>query len=226
MNFINYVKQMFSKLSLVRLAWSMAFMVFLLLNLMLNIGFMDDRYPPETLAQPDDLLFDIIPKNKDWLVVSEVAGWVMVALSIYALSRNQFKDAPVLLFQVTLLFWIRAQTIVLTPLAETQPPSFGEAHLAAKYIYRGMFFSGHTGSALVQTMFFMQMHYVNKNIKLVQAMISILIGAALVAAHAHYTIDVVAAFFVAYFVTHYDFMRLVPHAWRGWRWAPWRAEKA
>jgi hypothetical protein len=86
----------------------------------------------------------------------------------------------------------------------------------AQSMYKGMFFSGHTGSAFTQTFFEKQ-----RLLRRLHIVLAFLQGFSLLASHSHYTIDVFAAFFVAYFVTHFEFKRLVPERWRGLRWAPW-----
>jgi hypothetical protein len=215
----NFISESIHTVNWKNLAWVVGFWVVVLLTIVGSITLLDEHYPNP--VRPDDLLFELIPQTDAFLVVSELAGWGLAILSVYAIASRRFREAPSLLFQVGMLFWLRAFTIVLTPLAEINPPAFGDAHILAKYIYRGMFYSGHTGSAFTQYFFFSRRADVPRWVKRIQLTLACLIGFSMVVSHAHYTIDVFAAPFVAYFITHYDFIRWVPRAWRGWRWAPW-----
>lgn len=215
----DFVRESLETINFKNLAWTAAFWGVLFATIIGAITLLDERYPDP--VKPDDLIFDLVPETEAFLTVSEIAGWALAGLSFFTIARRRFKESPTLLFQVGLLFWLRAFTIVVTPLAEINPPTFGDTHIFAKYLYRGMFFSGHTGSAFTQYFFFVRREDVSRKIKMAQFTLASLIAVSMVASHAHYTIDVFAAPFIAYFVTHYDFGKWIPNSWRGWRWAPW-----
>jgi hypothetical protein len=218
----DFVRESLETVNFKNLAWAGVFWLVMIATVVGSITLLDEYYTDPAAGRPvrpDDLIFDLLPQMDAFLGISEVAGWFLAGLSFYTIARRRFKEAPTLLFQVAMLFWLRAFTIVLTPLAEINPPNFD--HLAARYLYRGMFFSGHTGSAFTQYFFFARRDDVDGNVKILQLLLASLIGFSMVASHAHYTIDVFAAPFIAYFITHYDFGRWIPNSWRGWRWAPW-----
>lgn len=184
--------------------------------LLVNIHFLKTYYPNP--AQPDDLVLDIIPETRGFIVAGEVFSAMLFMTIAFLLWQNRFVALPKLLFLLVTMYIIRAFAIVLTPLAQIQPPSanYSETHILAQTFYHGMFFSGHTASAFIQAFYF-------KNHRL-RPVLFILAGAmafSLLASHSHYSIDVFGGVFVAYFVTHFDWMRLVPHPLRTVRWMPW-----
>jgi len=214
-----YARQVLEAVNFKQLAWSLAFA---LVMIFVSAGagwFVETRYPNP--VRPDDLILDSIPEIEIFVTVGEVVGAAQALLSLYMLGQRRFKDMPALLFQLSVLFILRSIAITLTPLAQIQNPAehFGENHLVARYTYKGMFFSGHTGSACTQYLFFARRGY--GWLVRVHLMLAILQAVSMLASHSHYTIDVFAALFVAYFVTHHDFTRWIPDAWRHWHWAPW-----
>ena len=142
-------------------------------------------------------------------------------LVVFILWTRRFTGAPKLIFLVMTMFWLRGYAILLTPLAQIQPPelNYPDSHFIAQTFYQGMFFSGHTASAFIQAFYF-------KGHRLRPLIILLAVGQALtlIASHSHYSIDVFGGLFVAYFVTHFDFMRLVPPQLHQAKWAPWYVE--
>ncbi len=186
--------------------------------------FLDTFYPDA--VRPDDLILDIVPETEFFVYLGEAVGITQAIISVLILAKHHFKDGPKLLFLAFMLFLIRAFAIILTPLGQIQPPaeSFGDTHFIAKYTYKGMYFSGHTGSAFTQYMFFRQ-YEKNRILRNIQLVFACTQAVCLLAGHSHYSIDVFGALFVAYFVTHFDFVRLVPGRWREASWAPWAVGK-
>ena len=216
-----YARQVLEAVNFKQLAWSLAFALFMTVVSAGAGWFVETTYPNP--VQPDDLILDLIPEIDLFVTIGEIVGATQALLSLYMLGRGHFKEAPALLFQLSLMYILRSIAITLTPLAQIQNPvqNFGESHLIARYTYKGMFFSGHTGSACTQFLFFARR--TNGWLVRVQLGLAILQMISLLASHSHYTIDIFAAIFVAYFVTHHDFTRWIPDAWRHWRWAPWSA---
>lgn len=190
-----------------------ALMVVILLG---NIDYLKTHYPDP--ARPDDLILDTIPETREFIAVGEILSAMQFSLVIFLLWRRGFVEAPHLLFLLITMYLLRAYAIVLTPLAQIQPPelNYDESHFIARAFYHGMFFSGHTASAFVQAFFFKR-----HRLRPVLFLLASGQAAALLISHSHYTIDIFGGLFVAYFVTHFDFSRLIPPALRTVPWMPW-----
>ena len=206
--------------------WLIAFAVFMVVTLYFNIQLMKSLYPnPPT---PPDLILDQIPQNSAFIFIGEVLSLIQVSLAALFIfsARQRFRQLPVLMFFLILMYLIRGFTIILTPLGQIQPPSrnFSEDHIIAQTFYHGMFFSGHTASAVIQVMFFHRFKI--RNIHLSWFLLPWTVGQviSLLVSHQHYTIDIFGAIFVAYFITHFDFMMIVPPALRNVSWLPWQAQ--
>lgn len=199
--------------------WVLGFTAMMVINLLINIQFLKTEYPDP--VRPDDLLLDIIPKTNAFITVGEILSGFEVIVVVYIFWTMRFRGAPKLIFLAMTMFWIRGYAILLTPLAQVQPPdlNYPDSHFIAQTFYHGMFFSGHTASAFIQAFYF-------KGHRLRPIIFLLASGQAfaLIASHSHYSIDVFGGLFVAYFVTHFDFMRLVPPFLKEVRWMPWYVE--
>ena len=200
----------------IKLAWAVLFAVLVGVFYLNMVQLLDNNYPNP--KRPDDLVLDIIPETKSFILVGEIVGFSQGVLTAFGLARNKFRDLPRFMVQLSSMFMLRSFAIILTPLAQIQPPeaNFSSDHVIAQSMYKGMFFSGHTGSAFTQTFFEKQ-----RFLRRIHIVLAFLQGFSLLASHSHYSIDVFAAFFIAYFVTHFEFRKLVPAGWRDIRWAPW-----
>jgi membrane-associated phospholipid phosphatase len=199
-----------------KMAWALVFFAMMLVILYFNIQFMKSEYPEP--IRPDDLLLDLLPEMTEFIVIGEVMAIFGLSLSVLILAQGHFQHAPRLLFIVTLMFLLRAFTLPLTPLAQIQPPAenYTSAHIIAHTFYEGMYFSGHTASAFIFAFFFK-----GHRLRPLLFVLAFGQGLSLLLSHSHYSIDIVGGFFVAYFVTHFDFMRLVPKPLLRVRWLPW-----
>jgi len=199
-----------------QMGWALLFWAFLMINLVINIQFLRTNYPNP--PQPPDLILDIIPETKAFIGLAEILASAETIVIVFILWQRRFKDAPKLVFLVGMMFWIRGYVILLTPLAQIQPPSlnYPESHFIAQTFYHGMFYSGHTASAFIQA-FYMK----GSRLRPVVFILATTQAFSLLASHSHYSIDVVGGLFVAYFITHFDFMRLVPKPLLGVKWMPW-----
>jgi membrane-associated phospholipid phosphatase len=210
-----------------RMLWNIGFAIIMVVSIYLNIQFLRTNYPAP--PQPPDLLLDLIPRNDLFILIGELFSslQVGVVLLLFVSARHRFRQLPRLMFLLILMYMIRGFVIVLTPLGQIRPPveAYAADHFIAQNFYHGMFFSGHTASALIQVMFFHQftvrwfrrrlhLSYLILPLALVQ-IVSLLIS------HQHYTIDIVGGFLIAYFVTQFDFMKIVPPGLRTVKWLPW-----
>ena len=165
-----------------------------------------------------EAVLDIIPEMELFIGISEITGISQMLIVTFIMWQNHFKEAPKLLALLAIMYMLRGFAIVLTPLAQIQPPAenFSEAHFIAQTFYHGMFFSGHAAAAFVQ-MFFTKTH----RLLPIVALLAFIQAFSLLASHSHYSIDIFGAFFVAYFITHFDFFCLIPKSWHNAKWAPW-----
>lgn len=192
-------------------------------SILINIDFLMNTYPDP--PRPPDRILDLIPQNTDFVHYGEYFSQLqIVILAVVILSSPaRLRKVPHLLLLLGIMFTIRGFAITLTPLAQITPPSefFDESNVIAQRFYQGMFFSGHSSSALIQAFFFWNERF--RGIRLTWFILPTALGqvASMIIGHQHYTIDIFAAFFVVYFVLTFDFMRLVPRLLRNVRWMPW-----
>ncbi|MFW5690980.1 MAG: phosphatase PAP2-related protein [Chloroflexota bacterium] len=201
-----------------QIAWVAAFWVVAVVIIILNIEFLTTNY--SDAVRPDDLLLDIIPETKAFIVIGDIlsALQVLTVFGVFFIWQRSIRRLPHLLFLLGLMYIIRAFVINLTPLAQIQPPSenFPEQHIIAQTFYHGMYFSGHTASAFIQAFFFRGYRH--------RWLIFVLASGqafALIASHSHYTIDVVGGFFIAYYVVNVDWLKVLPPSLQTAAWAPW-----
>lgn len=199
-----------------QMAWVLLLWGLLIITALHNIRFMKTRYPKP--PRPDDLILDLFKGSDSFITFAAIAGSLGTFLIVYIMWREGFKRVPKLLFLLVIMYFIRAFTIPLTPLAQIRDPAatYAESNIIAQNFYHGMFFSGHTASAFIQV-FFIKGHPMRP----VAAAIAVIQVIALLGSHSHYSIDIFGGFFVAYFVAHFDFMRLVPRRLHTVRWMPW-----
>ncbi len=197
-------------------SWVALFWVVVAVSILLNIDYLNTAYPNP--IRPDDRLLDLFEVNDAFIWVAEIFSSFEVAVVVFILWTRRFKGMPYLLFMMGLMFMMRGFIITLTPLAQIQPPAenYAETHIIARAFYHGMFYSGHTASAFIQAFYF-KGHRLRSLIFLLAGVQAI----ALIISHSHYSIDIVGGLLVAYFVSHFDWMRLVPDFLRDVRWMPW-----
>jgi hypothetical protein len=84
-----------------------------------------------------------------------------------------------------------------------------------------MYFSGHSANAMTQVLFFRNERW--RGVRISWFILPLAIGQmlSLLISHQHYSIDIVGALFVAYFVTTFDFTQIIPPALRSNRFMPW-----
>lgn len=208
--------------------WAFVFFWLMVGSVYLNIQSMNAQYPDP--PQPPDLILDNVPQSDTYIVLGETASAIQFLLVILLLvtARARFRELPHLASLLILMFMIRGFVITLTPLGQIQPPSenYAADHWIAQNFYHGMFFSGHTASALIQVMFFHRFKIRGIRLSWVLLPLATIQIISLLGSHQHYTIDIVGGAFVAYFVVHFDFTQLVPARLRRMAWLPWADQPA
>ncbi len=144
-----------------------------------------------------DLLLDNLPAvNLNFLII-EIALFSIVAGLIFVISRPRYLIFT--LKALALFIMIRALFISLTHVG-IYPESIypGDGVFAQIYTYlnfqSGFFFSGHTGSPFLMALIFWE----NVRARAVFLALSLTFGISVLLAHIHYSIDVLAAPFMAY----------------------------
>jgi hypothetical protein len=211
-----------------QMLWMVGYGVFMVVFILWNINFLNTTYPDP--PRPPDRILDLIPQDTaymhigEWLSSAQLAMMAFIVLS----SADRLRRLPYMLFLLATMFIIRGFAITLTPLAQITPPEeYLPDSFIAQHFYHGMFFSGHSSSALIQAFYYWRDRVYG--IRATWLVLPLALGQvwAMIAGHQHYTIDIFAAFFVVYFVLTFDFMRLVPARLKHVRWMPWyRPEEA
>jgi hypothetical protein len=190
-------------------AWVTVFGAVAIVIMLMNINFLRTNYADA--VRPQDLILDNIPQFDIFVDIAEYVSMFQGLVVLALLWYQRFVGAPRLLFILLLMFLTRSFTMILTPLADTLPieDTYASSNIIAQHFYYGMFFSGHTASAFIQAFFFKGNPF--RPVLFGLAMMQVI---SLFLSHGHYSIDIVAGFFVAYTYTHFDFMRLVPERFR------------
>ncbi len=141
-----------------------------------------------------DLLLDNIPVMRvEWIVNDAAAlfGFSMIFFILW-----QPRRIPFILKSVALFIFIRSGFIVFTHLA----PFPERVYLDPTDIFRTLtyggdyFFSGHTGMSFLMALIYWQ----EKRVRYYCLAVSGLLSIGVILGHLHYSIDVLAAFFITY----------------------------
>ena len=125
-----------------------------------------------------------------------VYGAVILVSSIALLCVFEPKRFPFILKNIALFVMVRSVFITLTHLGpfptQTAVDPF---NLISRFSFGGdLFFSGHTGLPFLMALSFWN----NKILRYTFLVISVFFGTIVLLGHLHYTIDVLAAFFITY----------------------------
>ena len=129
-----------------------------------------------------------------------VYGALLFILFIVALCVAFPKRLPFTLYSLALFFIIRSFFVSLThlgPFAPAAQVDFG-ATIQRMFFGDDYFFSGHTGSPFLMALIYWQ----EKPLRYGFIALSVFFGTVVLLGHLHYSIDVFAAFFIAYGVYH------------------------
>jgi len=173
-------------------------LAFLLISL--YISFYAATYATEKASAPvTDLILNRIPVfDVDGIFIYGPVGfWIFVG----AICLRKPERIPFVLKSIALFTLIRSVFIILThigPFPDQLTIDYS-SKLVKKFTLGGdLFFSGHTGLPFLMALIF------RKNIYLYALFIAsaIFFGAIVLMAHLHYSIDVLAAFFITFSIYH------------------------
>ncbi|MBX4209284.1 sphingomyelin synthase family protein [Candidatus Parcubacteria bacterium] len=177
-------------------AFAKAFAIsFLMLIASLFINFYASSYATEKASNPvTDIILDHIP-------VFDVEGifiwgsFVFVGCIVLA-CLSKPRRIPFALKTIALFVVIRAMFISLTHLAPFPTHAILDpVKFASYFIFGGdLFFSGHTGLPFLVALIFWD----NRTLRISFIALAIIFGTVALMGHLHYSIDVFAAFFIAY----------------------------
>jgi len=124
---------------------------------------------------------------------------VLVAFIIWLLVSHP-RRIPFTLYSLALFIIIRSVFISLThigPFPDEVALDLGR--IISKFVFGGdLFFSGHTGIPFLMALVFWQ----EKHLRYIFLASSVAFGATALLGHLHYSIDVLAAFFITYTIYH------------------------
>ncbi len=128
-------------------------------------------------------------------VYGSIIFWIFTAF----LCVLEPKRMPFTFKTIALFVFIRAIFVSLTHLGPFPTQVAINSNLLSKFTFGGdFFFSGHTGLPFLLAMIFWD----NVYLRVLFTASAVFFGAIVLMAHLHYTIDVVAAFFITYTIFH------------------------
>lgn len=145
-----------------------------------------------------DIILSNIPVfDVEWIFVY---GSFLLIVFILTLLILQPKYIPFTLHSLTLFILTRSLFISLTHIAPFPSQTALElGALSSKFIFNGdLFFSGHTGIPFLMSLIFWR----ERVLRYVFIVWSIVFGITVLMGHLHYSIDVLAAFFITYVIFH------------------------
>jgi len=179
---------------------SAAFVSCIIFGISLVVNFYAGVYATMSASNPvTDLILDHIPVyNIDTIFIyGPLLLWVFVAL----LCFNEPKKIPFVLKSVALFIIIRSVFITLTHIGPSVD-GFNlnySSKLIRDFTFGGdLFFSAHTGLPFLMALIFGK----DKRLLVLFTLTAIFFGIVVLMGHVHYSIDVLAAFFITYTIFH------------------------
>lgn len=172
---------------------------FLFLALALGANVYAVSYATERASNPvTDIVLSNIPViNTDFI---SLYGPVLLWLFVLALSLLEPKRFPFTFKSVAFFLVIRSAFVSLTHLGvfPEQLPISSRNFISNLTTGGDLFFSGHTGLPFLLGL----IYWNNKSLRYFFIIASIVFGVAVLLGHYHYSIDVLAAFFITYTIYH------------------------
>ncbi|MFA6476634.1 MAG: phosphatase PAP2-related protein [Candidatus Paceibacterota bacterium] len=146
-----------------------------------------------------DIILDNIPVfNLDEVFAyGPILFWLVIAFFAF----REPKTIPFLVKSIALFVVVRSIFVTLTHLGVSPAdlPADFNSNFIKRLSYGGdLFFSGHTGMPFLMALIFWE----NKNLRIFCIVSAIFFGAIVLMVHMHYSIDVLAAFFITYTIFH------------------------
>lgn len=171
--------------------------IFLLVSMFIN--FYAGTYATERASLP---VTDIILSNIRVFDVDVIFNYAPIFLIIFVVIISFYKPKriPFVAKSVALFTVIRSIFISLTHIGPFPIQAISESgNIMSKLTFGGdLFFSGHTGIPFLLALIFWQ----NKNLRYFFLVYSVFMGTVVLLGHYHYSIDVLAAFFITYTIFH------------------------
>lgn len=143
-----------------------------------------------------DILLNILPVYN--VTVIFVYGFVIFCIFISTLIVRDLPRLPFILKSIALFIIVRSVFVILTHVAPSPYVlvDFADFNfILRRIIFSGdLFFSGHTGLPFLMALLYWEKKY----LRYLFIAISIIFGFTVLLGHLHYSIDVLAAFFITY----------------------------
>ena len=177
--------------------WTILSAIFLVIGLFVNhfaVIYTDIR----ASSPVADLILSNIPTfDVDMIFVyGPLFFWILITYLLLVYPKR----IPFILFSIALFIVIRSVFVSLTHLGPfyTQTAILSHNFISNFSTGKDFFFSGHTGLPFLLALIFEDI----KPIRNIGIMISIFFGIIVLMGHYHYSIDVLAAFFITYTIYH------------------------
>ncbi|NVN97022.1 hypothetical protein HXX01_02200 [Candidatus Nomurabacteria bacterium] len=192
---IKYKKSFADKKFILSIIWS-----FIFLSVAIIINFYAGTYATERASLP---VTDLILSNIRTFDVDGFFVYGPVFLIIFGtlICLYHPKKIPFVVKNLALFIIIRSIFISLTHLGPfpTQNIIASSGNILSKFTFGGdLFFSGHTGIPFLLALIF----WPQKTLRYLFLADSVLMGTIVLLGHYHYSIDVLAAFFITYTIYH------------------------
>lgn len=190
----SYKKYFVNKHFLVSLITSF---IFLIISIIISLYAGNYATEKASLPVTDIILSNIRVYDVDMIFVY---GPLIFFILLTIILLNKINKVPFVLKSLALFIIIRSIFISLTHIGPFPSITLIESNnFISKFSSGGdLFFSGHTGIPFLMSLIFWD----DKILKYVFLIYSIFIGTVVLLGHYHYSIDVLAAFFITYSILH------------------------